>query len=423
VSGQALDLMRSATILWRHKLVVATLIMLGLVANTAYTLAQPETYTSSALVTVSSIANTASQAVVATSVPVLSDVLRTADLGLSLKTLHDRVQARPANALPIISISAEASTARQAEQTANAVAHSYLAYVTSAQNPSGRQAAELTQRAATSIAKPRTTRVLQAAGIGFLVGALVALIAVLAIGRGDRRLRTRNAIADSIGIPVLASVHAKCPDDIAGWMKLLGRYNPKAADAWQLDNALRSLGIRLESGQSRGHSVAVLSLSGDKNALALGAQLAASAAAQGISTALVIDRLHATKPATALRAACGAGAGQGPGQGPSNLLVTEAGHDALRQVPAQSLTVVVEVVDAKAPHVADTTHADAAVLAVTAGVVTAEQLARVVASAAGTGLGIVGVMVVNPDPADQTTGRLPQLARSEQQGMPTRVTV
>lgn len=419
MSGQALNLVSSARILWRHKIVVATLIVLGLAGNTAYALAQPDVYTSSALVAVSSTVNRSSQAVVATSVPVLSDVVRTADLGLSLKTLQDRVRADPTDALPTIAITAEGSTAQQAEQTANAVARSYLAYITSARNPTGQQSAALLQQAVTTIAKPRTTRVYEAAGIGALVGALVALIAVLAIWQDDRRLRTRNALGDSVGIPVLASAHVRSPRDVAGWMKLLDRYEPESADAWQLHSALHGLGILPEAGRSGGRSVAVLSLSGDEDALALGPQLAAFAAAQGISTVLAIGRLHETKSATALRAACGARAGQGP----SNLLVMEADHDVLIQVPAQGVTVVVDVVDTKTPHVTDTAHADAAVLAVTAGVVTPAQLARVVASAAGAGLSIVGILAVNPDPADQTTGRLPRLARSEQQRMPTRMTV
>ena len=51
------------------------------------------------------------------------------------------------------------------------------------------------------------------------------------------------------------------------------------------------------------------------------------------------------------------------------------------------------------------------VLAVSAGAATAEQLARVAASAADNGRDIAGILVANPDPSDQTTGRLPQLAR------------
>jgi len=416
VTGQALNLTRSATIVWRHKIVAGTLIALGLVGNTAFTLAQPEVYTSSALVVISPDVNLNNQAVVVTSAPVLSPVVLNAGLGLSYYTLLSRVQAAPAGYLTL-SISAKGDTAQQAERTANALTRSYLAYVTSTANPVGRQPAELLHPAVTAVAKPRTTRVYEAAGFGALAGLLVALIALLAIWRDDPRLRTRDAIADSIGVPVLASVRAKSPGDAVGWAKLLEHYQPGAADVWSLKHTFRRLGILPGSGRSSGGSAVVLSLSGDNDALAIGPQLAAFAAAEGIPTALAIGQVQGTKAATALRAACVAAAGRGP----HDLWVTVANHDDAVQVPAQTMTVGVDVLDSEAPRVADAGSADATVLAVTAGAVTSEQLTRVVASAAGDGRAIVGVLVVNPDPGDQTTGRQPQLARSQQQGTPTRM--
>jgi capsular polysaccharide biosynthesis protein len=380
VIGQALDLAKTATIVWQHKTLAAALITLGLVGNIGYTLARPEVYSSSAFVVLPPSVNLSSQAVVATSVPVLSNVLRTAHLGLSLSALQDRVRAAATNG-PKISVTAEGQTAQQAEQTANAVTRSYLTYVTSPRNPDGQQAAELLQPAQSTIAKPRTTRLYQAAGFGILEGALVALIAILGIWRGDRRLRTRDAIADSIGVPVLASVRTRHSDDTAGRVKLHKRREPGAADAWQLDRVLRGLGILAETGASAGRSAAVLSVSGDKDALALGGQLAALAAARSI---------------------------------PVN-------HDDIDQAPVEIMTIAVGA-DTMASPAADLARAEVAILAVSAGVATAEQLARVVASAAGTGLRLAGAVVVNPDSSDETTGLLPQLARSEQKRMPTRLT-
>ena len=62
------------------------------------------------------------------------------------------------------------------------------------------------------------------------------------------------------------------------------------------------------------------------------------------------------------------------------------------------------------------------VLGVSAGTVTAEELARVAVSAATDGRDIAGILVADPDPADHTTGRLPELARPAQRRMPARVT-
>ena len=64
----------------------------------------------------------------------------------------------------------------------------------------------------------------------------------------------------------------------------------------------------------------------------------------------------------------------------------------------------------------------ATVLGVSAGAATAEQLARVAVSAADDGRDIAGIIVADPDPADHTTGRLPQPARPAQRRLPTRLT-
>ena len=55
-------------------------------------------------------------------------------------------------------------------------------------------------------------------------------------------------------------------------------------------------------------------------------------------------------------------------------------------------------------------------------VATAEQLARVAANAAADGRQIDGILVADPDSADHTTGRAPQIARPERRIQPTRVT-
>ena len=65
----------------------------------------------------------------------------------------------------------------------------------------------------------------------------------LAIGRNDRRLRERDEIANSIGIPVLASVPVARPSAAAGWTNLLEDYKPSSVHAWQLRAALQQLDL------------------------------------------------------------------------------------------------------------------------------------------------------------------------------------
>ena len=67
-------------------------------------------------------------------------------------------------------------------------------------------------------------------------------------------------------------------------------------------------------------------------------------------------------------------------------------------------------------------RAGVTVLGVSAGAATAEQLARVAVSAAADGRDIAGIIVADPDPADNTTGRLPQPTRAARRRQPARFT-
>ena len=418
MSRQRLDLARSAQIVWRHKIFVGAVIALGLLGNTARTVAQPPVFTSATLVALAPSVNVSTQSVVVTSAPVLTGALRQADLDVSQETLQGLVRATRA-AAQTISVIATGDTAAEAERTANAVTQSYIEYVASAENPLGEQPALLVQPATTATAKPFTTRVALAAGLGLGLGAVIGFIAALAIWRTGRRLRERDAIADSIGVAVLASVRASSPSDPAGWRRLFRSYEPATGDALLLRKVLRDLGSPgaspASAGPAAGSSVAVLSISGDRAALALGPQLAAFAASQGMRVALVVGPQQDAKAAL-LRAACAEAAS--PRQ---NLRLMATDHDDAGRLPADALAVVVAVVDGEVPRVAQTTRAAVTVLGVTAGTVTAQQLARVAASAAGDGRNIAGIVVANPVRGDQTTGRLPQLARPEECRMPTRM--
>jgi capsular polysaccharide biosynthesis protein len=412
MSGQALDLRRSAQIVWQHKALVGVVTALGLVIGVAYSVLNPPAYQSSALVALSPSVSVASQTAVVTSAPVLSLALPSVESGMSLDTLHSRVQANRA-AAGLISVNANGSTPAQAIETANAVARSYVAYVSSAGNAVGELPAQLFQPATTATGTALASLPFYAAGVGALLGALIGAIIALAIGRNDRRLRERDEIADSVGVPVLASVRVRHPAKAQGWTKLFEDYEPEAADAWQLRRVLRELGA------GDGSSVAVLSLSHDRGALALGPQLAVFADSLSIPTALVVGPNQDANTVAALHAACAAGPKP---RGPENLHVAVGDHGDASQLPGGGLTVVVSVVDGRAPRVANTMRTTMTVLAVASGAVTAQQLARVAASAAGDGREVAGILVANPDPADPTTGRLPQLARLGQHRMPTRMT-
>jgi capsular polysaccharide biosynthesis protein len=437
MSGQSLDARRSARILRRHKILVGMVMILGIGAGAAaHAVLSPALLTSTALVVLPQSAQaqqgaaiagedavnpyTATQQLIFTSNIVLLDALPRARPAMSLGELRRDISVGSPTPYAM-SVSAQGKTAADAEKTANAVARSYISYIGSASSPVGRVSAQLFEPATSATGAP-----LKPLGIDCLAGAvagvLIGVIIALAIGRNDRRLRERNEIADSIGVPVLASVGTDHPSDAPGWLKLLVGYDPGAVEAWQLRQALDQLGLAGADPcdpQAGGSSVAVLSLSTDRKALALGPQLAALAAAAGIPTALVIGPGHDANMAATLRTACAAAV---PPKISRYLRVAVSNDAQTGQLPGVALVVAVAVVDGQAPRVADTMRAAATVLGVSAGVATAEQLARIAASAAADGREIAGILVADPDPADRTTGRVPQVARPGLRAMPTRLT-
>ena len=172
------------------------------------------------------------------------------------------------------------------------------------------------------------------------------------------------------------------------------------------------------SGQA-GFSLAVLSLSSDAGAVAIGPQLATFAASAGIPTTLVIGPQQDMNVTATLRTACSVQLPESSKRG--NLRVTVADSGVISGQSYGALTVVVVVVDGKNPQMPDTMRTTATVLGVSAGAITAEQLARAAVSAAVDGREVTGILVANPDPADQTTGRVPRLARPTHPRQPTRL--
>jgi len=426
MSEQALDLRRSVQIVRRHKILVGSFAVLGLLAGAGYAVLRPPMVTSSAIVALpSSNHDGATQVVIAGSNPVLRDAVGNIHPAVSLQTLRSLVQVKSLTS-NLLSISAQGKTAVQAERTANAVANSYVAFVKTSGSAAGTVRARLLEPATNASGTSLRRHMLVTGGLGLLAGVLIGVTAALAISRSDRRLLQRDQIANAIGVPVLASIPARHPSDAGRWTRLLEEYEPSVVHAWQLRTALRYLGqadaMSASASNGDGLSVAVLSLSSDRGALALGPQLAVFAASLGIPTVLVIGPGDetATNVTAALRTACAA---PPPPSRSSLLRVAVADHyDMPWRQPGAKLTVIVTVLDGRAPRTAQTIRTSATVLGVSAGAVTAAQLAGVAVSAAADNRQIDGLLVADPDPADLTTGRVPQLRRPAHRRMPARLT-
>ena len=89
---------------------------------------------------------------------------------MSLQTLRGQVQVNSLTS-DILSISAQGKTAAQAEDTANAVADSYVAYVSSANSPGRAVQARVLEPATTATGTSLSTRLLVTGGLGALLGA------------------------------------------------------------------------------------------------------------------------------------------------------------------------------------------------------------------------------------------------------------
>lgn len=440
MSQQAMDLRRSMQMVRRHRRIFGAVVVLGLLIGAGYAVLRPPMVTSTALIVLpqapgqsgtagspstggngDTASDVATQAVIATSNPVLSSALPHISPVMSLQTLQNAVTADSVTG-SILSINATARTAEQAEDTANAVANSYIAYVSAAGSPGGPTPAKLLQPAASATGSKLPERIAVFGLIGALGGALVGFVVSLAIGRNDRRLRERDSIANSVGIPVLASFPVARPSDAPSWAKLLEDYQPGAVYAWRLRATLQQLGVGVAApGNGTGvPSVTVLNFASDARALAIGPQLASFAASLGIPTALVIGPQQDMNAVATLRTA---GAAAPEGSDRMRHLRVIVSEDADIRVPrGAGLVVVVAVVDARNPLMPDTLPTSATVLGVSAGAVTPEQLARAATAAASDGRDVFGILVADPEPGDQTTGRIPRLVSPFRQALPTQVT-
>ena len=420
MSQQPMSLRRAFELIQRNKALVGCGIGLGVIIGVTLGSVNPPRLTSSALVVLPNTKVAATTMVVlATSDPVLSSArpnINPAPAGLS--QLRDNVNVASSSS-NIISINAQAGDAGAAESAANAVANSFVGFLDTPQSPVGQVNAHILQPATTASGPNPIVHWLVYGLIGAIAGLIAGVIAAIARGRRDRRLRSRDDIANAIGVPVLASLPVSRPADAQGWAQLLDSYQPSAVHAWRLRKTLQHLnvvGVNLTGDAEEAPVVAVVTLTGDAPALALGPQLAAFAASLGIPTGLAIGPSQDPNLTIALRTACAGWQGRR-----SSLQVTVLDDDSTAMPHDVALTVLVTAVDGMSPTALSGLPATATLIGVSAGGTTVEQLAATAMEAAGNGREVAGLLVADPDQSDRSTGRIPQLPRPALR-MPTRLT-
>jgi capsular polysaccharide biosynthesis protein len=139
--------------------------------------------TSTALVALPATTLTAAAAVpIATSDPVLAGALPSLSPGTSVATVRGEVQVSSPGP-DVLSVTARAGTAAQAEATANAVAESYIGYAGSAGSPAGHMPAIMLQPAMSGSGAAGLMRLLVGAMLGLAAGVLTGVIAAVAYRR------------------------------------------------------------------------------------------------------------------------------------------------------------------------------------------------------------------------------------------------
>lgn len=474
MSEQVVDLQSPWAVLRRHIRTLAVAGALGALVGGALLFLLPAQYSSTSEVlfpaTPPNSSGQASTHDIATQVQIaLSDVVlgpagQSIGSGLSAEEVAKRVEITSPTA-DILKIVAKGASSAEAQEIASAVATADVAFAGAGAN--------VIQQATPAVRTPLVVRAPRFMVIGAMAALLVTAFVVVRRGRKERTLRSRDQIADAVGVPVVAALQSRAPRSVSGWTSLLQSYAPGSSESWTLRRLLRlvtpgspgSLAGPSREG-SRPTRVAVLTLADDLPALGIGPQFASFAASTGTVTQFVIaQRPH--ESANALKVACSRLAHEvqpRPGltvdnrenlvQGPANRqqdgadgpqsrkwmqarLVRVPGDpagDGVEEVGSNGdagaegdsggdLIVYLIVLDRRSPELhLDDADTVVTLLAVTSGAATPDDLARIAAVADDAGRPLSGVVVVDPDPLDRTTGRVLESERAQQVTLQSRPT-
>jgi hypothetical protein len=183
MSQSAPDLRSSRPIFRRYGILILAAVTASLLAGVVTAAFSPAMVTSTALVALPATTLTAAAAVpIATSDPVLAGALPSLSPGTSVATVRGEVQVSSPGP-DVLSVTARAGTAAQAEATANAVAESYIGYAGSAGSPAGHMPAIMLQPAMSGSGAAGLMRLLVGAMLGLAAGVLTGVIAAVAYRR------------------------------------------------------------------------------------------------------------------------------------------------------------------------------------------------------------------------------------------------
>lgn len=492
---QPLNLRFALRAISRQRLILGTVVAIGVLAGIGYGIERPPLPSASALVLLPSNnpsnqsasgaptgSTNATQVIIATSTPVLTAAGQAVSPPIGPRTLKHFVTVT-ALSQDVLQVVVHYPKARDAIRLANAVASSYVYFVTKAptpavenqlaglqqqanlltsqiqglqsqvnsastrlsheslSSPQGRQDATLIQslrnkesqysleldnvtsqiataqlstgpsavgtavlQRAVSVAPSSTLHYVVGGSLGAAAGLIVGLLLVLIRSRRDHRLRFRDEISGATGAPVLGSLYAQTCKTSSAWAKLLQHYEPSAIERWAVRKVLSSLSI----GRTGSPDLRVVAFADDGPAIAAGTQLAITAAKVGTPTALVPSNHPVLAPLRAASRIHGRSS-------PCLLLAAEATDP----VPGR-LMISLAPVERYEPRLPPSNSTN--LIAVSSGSATAEDLARLALAAADAGDGIPGVILINPEPKDPTSGSFLERTMIRRPPMPAAAT-
>jgi capsular polysaccharide biosynthesis protein len=233
---------------------------------------------------------------------------------------------------------------------------------------------------------------IEAALIGIAIGLVGSTAFVLVRLQRRSRLRQQDEIARLAGAPVIGSLESPRCVTASEWRDLLeGRTG--ATDEWALRHILHTI----PAGGGRPQAIRVISFANDPTALTTGPRLALLAAGSGTATALLPE--DAVVPGGGSLAPLRAALTDSQPVGRSLPFTMGVGRTDEVQ---PNLLVTVLVYDGTP---ASLTSSDAMnLLSISPNFVTSDELAQLTLTAADRGFVLDGVVVVNPDPTDHTSG-------------------
>ena len=234
-------------------------------------------------------------------------------------------------------------------------------------------------------------------GVGALLGFLIGG-AYVVIRQRKASLSTRDEIASAAGLPVVLSPVVGHLSKSSDWLTLLRERAPSMTEMWNVRKVLSGLDV-LEVGR---RVVTVITLADDSASMAAIAHFAVSSAEMDIPTSLVL--MSDDSGLRGLSDACDLLTARSEAARPNLRLFK--GSPPVDEAENE-LTVISIVLNPDQPKLPAFAARGTIFLALSAGFVGEEQLARVLIALGQEGLSVEGLFIANPMNADRTLGSLP----------------